>query len=90
MEDKEQYSSTHIICPYCGYEKEPECEETGEWENDETCEDCGKIFFAVTSLSWSCSTAQDCKLNNEEHDFQYKQIKNSLYKECTKCGKIQV
>lgn len=49
-----------IICPYCGHEKDVDCDTFSEpgtdCEEEMECEECGKTFIAQQSVSFSHET----------------------------------
>jgi hypothetical protein len=55
----EGYSTTSIICPYCGHENDPFTSEGSAYdENAEKydCEECEKTFCLDVSISYSWTT----------------------------------
>ena len=96
--EHEEYSDKSIICPYCGDERDIDIEvDYDESGYEEECANCGKTFFVDAHVSWTWTTKQNCKLNNEEHDWSCdpKETGNrcvgevreyGVYMQCLKCG----
>lgn len=74
MVDKEEIDCTNtdnIVCPYCGYEEEPDLHWIGNTTNidDYQCDDCGKNFTLYIDYSVSFSSGKiTCK--NNAHDYK--------------------
>lgn len=63
-----------VICPYCKWSYQPECEDDSEDLREEECEVCGKKFFLYDSISVTHITKPDCELNSEKHKYELKKM----------------
>ena len=83
-----KYIENEIKCPYCDYLFSDSWEyntEDMEWSDIIKCPTCSKKFCATKCVSIEYHTEMDCKLNNEEHEFEKSwAVKDML--ECKKCG----
>lgn len=82
---EEKHTTNHeseITCPFCNhvFSDSYEFGECGEQE----CYECEKKFYYSQHIEVTYSTVGDCKLNEEEHDFQFRHCAEF----CTKCGEI--
>ena len=83
------YDDCNVVCPYCEDKYQPEPEDTNEESRIRKCENCGKNYHLHQSIDISHVTDPDCEINNQEHDFLLKQLKNGekayFCKKCDKC-----
>lgn len=57
-----------IICPYCGSENDnADFDDDRDWK----CFECEKTFDIDAHYSVSFTTAKNCRLNNQQHNFVY-------------------
>ena len=76
---------SNVKCPYCNkncedsdYEVARDLETQIEFE----CEHCERKFFAEACIVYS--TYSDCKLNDEEHDFEQSKHRSTVF-DCKNC-----
>ena len=86
-------STDEVVCPYCGYKHENDCDKICNQDEDEEfyCHNCDKVFiytpyFTVTFSSRKCNC-----LNDVPHNWTRKQKHNDYgdkeYWWCDECGK---
>ena len=78
-----------VTCPYCGHKLHDSWELPDEGE--EECEQCGKKYYFSRDISVSYESRADCKLNNEEHDFEWREthkLEGAYF--CKKCPEIKL
>ena len=78
------------ICPYCEHHYQVEVEDYDEDEQEEKCDQCGKLFYACDEFSVSHHAKPDCELNKEEHAWAVPvAYKGRSYLHCETCGKCR-
>lgn len=68
MSKKEQNAVNKIVCPYCGYEHDPNEDPNFYFKYDETeteCENCEKEFLFAGEAGW---TFYSSKVDDDEDD----------------------
>lgn len=85
-EEKIDHEHTdQVVCPYCGDATEIEGDPY-DASGENTCYACGKIFTCEVNISVTYSTAKDCKLNKEDHNYRLcQQHPDFDHVECTVC-----
>jgi len=72
----DEYSTQHVICPYCQDTCKQEGEEFNEEERIDTCSSCGKKFHHVDEIEYSHHTKPDCTINGVPHKLEPFNTKN--------------
>ena len=86
---REENSSDHRKCPYCGYTHHVEGEDYSEEDREEECSECGEKYWAAEVFEVTHFSRPDCALNGREHDwFEYVGHGQVLHRRCRECGKF--
>ena len=75
-------------CPYCGDKYQVEAENYSEDEREETCDACGKKYFASDLFSVEHRARPDCELNGMAHDW-VTSTRNPNFQYCSLCEACQ-
>ena len=89
----DQCDDNNIICPYCGYEYQPEPEDWSEDDSVHECGECGKNFHSHQSFTTTHHSEPDCELNGNKHVWESVKLKSGkehdFCKICDKCRPIK-
>lgn len=85
----ERMDSNNVICPYCGYDYQPESEDFDEDEQVEKCGACGKSFYHHDVVTYDHCTRPDCELNGENHKWETLSLRSGDHDFCEVCGVIK-
>ena len=86
----DEIDSSDVICPYCGWNYQPEGEDFSEDHNVEECEDCGKNFYHYDSISVYHHTEPNCEINGEKHEWESHELRDGRRHDfCSVCGKCR-
>jgi len=89
-EYNEEIDGTNMICPYCKHEYQPEAESYSEDEEAETCDGCGKKYYARQDFCVDHWSRPDCELNGEKHQWEERNLNNGETRDfCAECGEIR-
>ena len=87
---EEQTDHADIICPYCKERFQEESEDYSEDQSIEECGDCGKKYWKRQSFSVTCYASPDCELNDQDHKWEDRPLGNGkTYKFCSVCGQCK-
>jgi len=71
------------VCPYCGFKYQVEGEDISEDVREETCDKCGRRYYAWDRISVTHHAMPDCELNGERHEWP----PLDKHQNCVKCSK---
>ena len=83
---------SEIKCPYCGYLYFDSHETLNREESIiEECPECGKKFEVEMCVMIDYRSNQNCKLNNEQHEWElaWWDKSDKRASECKKCGYVK-
>lgn len=58
-----QYICPDLICPYCGQHTYYNIDKVQVWSSRQTCQSCGKIFFATSNIVRKFDLDKDILIN---------------------------
>lgn len=81
-----QQDDNHVICPYCGYEYQPDSDDYDEDSRVYECDHCGGEYHLYQSFTVTHHTKPDCELNGTDHVYALYQTKDDVIMRCKNCG----
>lgn len=85
---RRRVNESEVTCPYCGHKLHDSWELPDD--DEEECDECGKKYRFSRDISVSYECTADCKLNNEEHDFEWRDTTSGGAYFCKKCPEIKL
>lgn len=84
------WDEENAICPYCECKIHVELEDYSESEQEQQCDECGKLFFLKQDSIVSHHTKPDCEINGIEHEYEEIKITGDVILFCMICGKYSL
>lgn len=85
-----QIDDCNAICPYCKAEYQVESETYDACQRTEQCDACGMFYHIHQEFTVDHNTAPDCKINKQEHDYEWKETNSGGAYFCNTCGKCRL